>query len=1348
MNIVAMQDGSGSPVLSPPRGGRTAGKSSPIHTGSHPGTAEVVRDVTEDPDLYFETLRKKKDAATKARKHDIELGETLAAYIPMEDRFSLNKEKNVLTLWQQRQKEWQRIQNRIAKTCNTPKDHSLMMQTTDEFRIKAEEYDVLQAAIPASERFGADNWEMQLRGGSTRVVTIGHIFSGLECEVKQDRKVPSIIRRPRPSSGNEKTVTISKILGSVEESSRSKVMKRSGSLMESSAALRAKKRRLKANIKTIRPHDVTMDDAEGLLVKSIPLFQWAEESSSQYFAMKNEQAMADLEAIDETATESLSEETKRLDEEQVQPEEVEMDKSQPRIAFHASTEVVFKTDVGKTTYQIVKFTNTGPIALNYNWSIDESKYPITSSAAHPSSLRQILLNRNAEKKATRESMLSMQRSSFYCQKENGKVLPGETIETCFSYCNRTGGGVINQAWLLKTVPKAHIRIEGSNHTDSKLNLEQGMNELTLSEAVNKSPSMASVCKVIETETPVCINFRGHTSIVDCALTQRVKTSNVIDSLGRDASIVDQLLVAVGRVRDPIRMNTVLSRQKSIFQTTNDAYLRSLCGIYNKSMPYYVTNERIDDFEKYYHCAVQSMSELKLELFSLVDEIISRKYFDICIEIDEEAINLQEFDSFKTRVEEQEMLDITQGLVAVQEQMFPEKELDVFDEVAIEDVTLKWSMNIEQLIKKCELNEQRAGKYVDIETMLVEYKKEEEKREKIAKKQARKEARKARKGRKGKKKQEEDSDDESDEEVEDEDDDVDDQAAAVAAALKRAKHPKIVAATKLTEECHSLVRMLFTIPPPVAMMEKAASKALVSLVDSFNDYSHKAHEVAKLAPDTSIVPFKSPFSTDEGHMQWLEVLDPTAAAELAAKAAAEAGEEPVHAGKATKGGKEDHTTPTHLYYKSLYTQVSEGLLSALTEGMFAEVDQELDSEYKKSVMASTAADLFHTSCIRPEDISDKERIVFINFDGDAFTAPTDRASATSIGDDFKQASSVVLSAYNEVHDRQQRALNALYISGVQGAHAAVLVYESAAMCPTSEIRSITKHCSAISQLLNEREANRKRTYDSLSNKKKKLVDAVVEVKFDVLPCMSAAELKVSLDQFKSSDTYKGVAKGTAIFPVFVLENIALNGVIAIEPELEDEISDDEDAPLSAFGSDAYKEHRMKLHIQKRPHRVTTNIPVISSQAIQAVNQKRLNSVGSTIAVDTFADVNASVEELMNMNTSSIWIDATVASMVQPAAGVLRDIKCSDRFVTMEIREMLLWCGVVKYCPLITALKSIEEPTPEQMTITSHFNRLFPDMVPNLLFVVGGEAKIEKFRLLDDMVDMVSVFLKEKLLMILN
>ena len=77
-----------------------------------------------------------------------------------------------------------------------------MMTKSDEYRNKIEDYDLLQAAVPQKDRLGAQ-WELTLRGGGPRLVAIGHMFSGIECEVDNAPPVPILVRKPKihkPSS--------------------------------------------------------------------------------------------------------------------------------------------------------------------------------------------------------------------------------------------------------------------------------------------------------------------------------------------------------------------------------------------------------------------------------------------------------------------------------------------------------------------------------------------------------------------------------------------------------------------------------------------------------------------------------------------------------------------------------------------------------------------------------------------------------------------------------------------------------------------------------------------------------------------------------------------------------------------------------------------------------------------------------------------------------------------------------------------------------------------------------------------------------------------------------------------
>ena len=50
-----------------------------------------------------------------------------------------------------------------------------------------EEYDLVDKARPADQKMSSQ-WETALRGGGTRYILIGNIFSGLYCPVKEESK--------------------------------------------------------------------------------------------------------------------------------------------------------------------------------------------------------------------------------------------------------------------------------------------------------------------------------------------------------------------------------------------------------------------------------------------------------------------------------------------------------------------------------------------------------------------------------------------------------------------------------------------------------------------------------------------------------------------------------------------------------------------------------------------------------------------------------------------------------------------------------------------------------------------------------------------------------------------------------------------------------------------------------------------------------------------------------------------------------------------------------------------------------------------------------------------------------
>ena len=65
----------------------------------------------------------------------------------MNDRLLMSREKKVLTLWQERQRDWQQVEQKITRRIKAGEKHTLMMLASDEYRARIEEYDLLQAAV-------------------------------------------------------------------------------------------------------------------------------------------------------------------------------------------------------------------------------------------------------------------------------------------------------------------------------------------------------------------------------------------------------------------------------------------------------------------------------------------------------------------------------------------------------------------------------------------------------------------------------------------------------------------------------------------------------------------------------------------------------------------------------------------------------------------------------------------------------------------------------------------------------------------------------------------------------------------------------------------------------------------------------------------------------------------------------------------------------------------------------------------------------------------------------------------------------------------------------------------------
>jgi hypothetical protein len=109
--------------------------------------SEEEDDAGMTSDDYIKTLKRLQNHSSRVRAHDVEREETMRSTLPMNDRLLMSREKKVLTLWQERQRDWQQVEQKITRRIKAGEKHTLMMLASDEYRARIEEYDLLQAAV-------------------------------------------------------------------------------------------------------------------------------------------------------------------------------------------------------------------------------------------------------------------------------------------------------------------------------------------------------------------------------------------------------------------------------------------------------------------------------------------------------------------------------------------------------------------------------------------------------------------------------------------------------------------------------------------------------------------------------------------------------------------------------------------------------------------------------------------------------------------------------------------------------------------------------------------------------------------------------------------------------------------------------------------------------------------------------------------------------------------------------------------------------------------------------------------------------------------------------------------------
>jgi hypothetical protein len=508
-------------------------------------TEEGEVDPNQDLRTHIEGLGKLMREALKKRELEAENEKKLLTQLPVSDRINYTKEGKMLSKWQERLQEWEQIEKKIVRKVGG-KTNSLLMNSIDEYRAKNEDYEIMQAAIPAQERFGPDSWMMTLRGGGERYVSIGNIFSGLMCEVSLSTRIPPMLRKPKLKVGFDE-----------------------GPKLDPNPSLTMRKNALKKRIETIRPYEIGEDAAQGLLFVSRDLLEWAIDSSSNLL---------------QSRLQSQVEQDRGTLERDIDNRRFGFDRpphpSSMRIL--SSTNIVFSCLQGQTCYEIFQFANTGSTAIRFSFShnprlFDSTKQPVENT-------------RRGRESKTREYLLSKQRSLFHCLQAEGSLMPGETIAVTFVFCNRGSAGNFSEEWIMSLSPQTSV-VYSEVSSDNKS---------------AESEAQAGTMPEIGT---VPLLLRGQSLTVDESSYRRNAVSKFLLKSSDQRFLTDEITHCVRRVRNPVSKAQLDLRKIDYFSSINREELNKLSLIFGENVSLFFNSDRLYGFCHIFDESVQFLDQV-------------------------------------------------------------------------------------------------------------------------------------------------------------------------------------------------------------------------------------------------------------------------------------------------------------------------------------------------------------------------------------------------------------------------------------------------------------------------------------------------------------------------------------------------------------------------------------------------------------------------------------------------------------------------------------------------------------------------------------------------------------------
>lgn len=247
-------------------------------TPGHGGVPDALG-LEEQRVEHTQALDAKIAQSMRRRELEEKMDEAELKRLPIFMRVAAQREQRTLARWQKRNDEWDTFQKRMAKKVRRPKDE-LVFSRSEEHRSKEEEFELVQSAIPADQKYGGHYWLMSLRNMGTRYVQVGNIFSGLFCPIREGEAKPiEQVRRPERDTA---LLTLSQRMDH-DQSAGLTLNAGNETSHSSSKALTERRTQLAKKLKQLRPHTVELAAGDAMMIVGVNLFEWARESTNKFF---------------------------------------------------------------------------------------------------------------------------------------------------------------------------------------------------------------------------------------------------------------------------------------------------------------------------------------------------------------------------------------------------------------------------------------------------------------------------------------------------------------------------------------------------------------------------------------------------------------------------------------------------------------------------------------------------------------------------------------------------------------------------------------------------------------------------------------------------------------------------------------------------------------------------------------------------------------------------------------------------------------------------------------------------------------------------------------------------------